>query len=103
MIKEELRKEIEKEAKRRTRGFRNQENCIQSYIMGASDFAEPREKRIAELEQELAEYKEVFGSCETCKRTCDIDNAIQQANKGLDLDKIADEMKQDLKDSEVEK
>jgi CO dehydrogenase/acetyl-CoA synthase alpha subunit len=65
--------------------------------MGASDFAEPREKRIAELEQELAEYKEVFGSCETCKRTCDIDNAIQQANKGLDLDKIADEIEQDLK------
>lgn len=40
MIKEELRKEIEKEAKRRTQGFRNQENCIQSYIMGASDFIE---------------------------------------------------------------
>lgn len=38
MINEELRKEIEKEAKRRTQGFRNQENCIQSYIMGASDF-----------------------------------------------------------------
>jgi hypothetical protein len=33
-----LRKEIEKEAKRRTQGFKNQENCIQSYIMGASDF-----------------------------------------------------------------
>ena len=40
MIKEELRKEIEKEAKRRTKGFRNQENCIQSYVMGASDFIE---------------------------------------------------------------
>lgn len=40
MIKEELRKEIEKEAKRRTKGFRNQENCIQSYIMGATDFIE---------------------------------------------------------------
>lgn len=40
MIKEELRKEIEKEAKRRTKGFKNQENCIQSYIMGALDFIE---------------------------------------------------------------
>ena len=40
MIKEELRKEIEKEAKRRTKGFRNQENCVQSYIMGATDFIE---------------------------------------------------------------
>ena len=36
-------------------------------------------------------------------KDCDIDNAIQQANKGLDFDKIADEMEQDLKDSEVEK
>ena len=33
-------------------------------------------------------------------KDCDIDNAIQQANKGLDFDKIADEMEQDLKDSE---
>lgn len=40
MIKEELRKEIEKAAIRRTKGFKNQENCIQSYIMGATDFIE---------------------------------------------------------------
>ena len=32
-------------------------------------------------------------------KNCDIDNAIQQANKELDFDKIADEMEQDLKDS----
>lgn len=42
MIKEELRREIEKEAKRRTKGFRSQENCIQAYIMGATDFVEKR-------------------------------------------------------------
>lgn len=47
--------------------------------------------------------------CEECKQAeqflkdSDIDNAIQQANEGLDFDKIADEMEQDLKDSEVEK
>ena len=35
-------------------------------------------------------------------KDCDIDDAIQQANKGLDFNKIADEMEQDLKDSEVE-
>lgn len=40
MIKEELRKEIEKEAIRRTKGFKSQENCIQSYIIGALDFIE---------------------------------------------------------------
>lgn len=52
MIKEELRKEIEKEAKRRTQGFRNQENCIQSYIMGASDFLE-KETNNPEMSFEL--------------------------------------------------
>lgn len=64
MIKEELRKEIEKEAKRRTKGFRNQENCIQSYIMGASDFAEPREKEIAELNSKLGEQMFDCAHCE---------------------------------------
>lgn len=63
MIKEELRKEIEKEAKRRTKGFRNQENCIQSYIMGAKDFAEPREKRIAELEEQIEKMKKYIKAC----------------------------------------
>ena len=53
MIKEELRKEIEKEAKRRTQGFRNQENCIQSYIMGATDFAR---KEISNPEMNLELY-----------------------------------------------
>lgn len=33
-------------------------------------------------------------------RETDIDNAIQQANEGLNLDKIADEMEQDLKENE---
>lgn len=64
MIKEELRKEIEKEAKRRTKGFRNQENCIQSYIMGASDFAEPREKEIAELNDKIGEQMFECAHCE---------------------------------------
>lgn len=36
-------------------------------------------------------------------RDCDIDEAIQQTNEVLDFDKIADEMKQDLKESEVKK
>lgn len=48
-------------------------------------------------------YYEVRKQAEQFLKDCDIDNAIQQANKGLDFDKIADEMEQDLKDSEVEK
>ena len=46
---------------------------------------------------------ECLAEAEQFLKDCDIDNAIQQANKGLDFDKIADEMEQDLKDSEVEK
>ena len=64
MIKEELRKEIEKEAKRRTQGFRNQENCIQSYIMGATDFVEVEEKKITELNDKLSEQMFECASCE---------------------------------------
>lgn len=64
MIKEELRKEIEKEAKKRTQGFRNQENCIQSYIMGASDFVEIKEKEITELNSKLSEQMFECAHCE---------------------------------------
>lgn len=54
---EELKKEAEEKAKKRTKGFKNQENCEASYVMGALDFAEPREKRIEELEKEVDEVK----------------------------------------------
>lgn len=64
MIKEELRKEIEKEAKRRTKGFKNQENCIQSYIMGASDFIEAKEKEIAGLNSTISEQMFECAHCE---------------------------------------
>ncbi len=50
-----------------------------------------------------SDYEELKKQAEQFLKDCDIDNAIQQANKGLDFDKIADEMEQDLKDSEVEK
>ena len=52
------------------------------------------------IKDELADN---IAKAEQFLKDCDIDNAIQQANKGLDFDKIADEMEQDLKDSEVEK
>jgi hypothetical protein len=55
MTKEELKHEAEEKAKKRTKGFKYQENCETSYIMGALDFAEPREKRIEELEKENAD------------------------------------------------
>jgi hypothetical protein len=46
MTKEELKKEAEENAKKRTKGFKCQDNCEKSYVMGALDFAEPREKQI---------------------------------------------------------
>lgn len=49
------------------------------------------------------DWVKAYNEAEQFLKDCDIDNAIQQANKGLDFDKIADEMEQDLKDSEVEK
>ena len=53
MNKEELKKDAEEKAKKRTKGFKCQDNCEKSYVMGALDFAEPREKRIAELQDKL--------------------------------------------------
>ena len=55
MTKETLKQETEEKAKKRTKGFKCQKNCEKSYIMGALDFAEPREKQITELEKENAE------------------------------------------------
>ena len=55
------------------------------------------------IERGIKISDKIRAEAEQFLKDCDIDNAIQQANKGLDFDKIADEMKQDLKDSEVEK
>jgi hypothetical protein len=49
------KEELEKEARFRTKGWKEQENCVQAYLAGA----EPREKRIEELEKENAELKTV--------------------------------------------
>lgn len=48
--------ELEKEARFRTKGWKEQENCVQSYIAGAK----PREKRIAELRDKLTKAKEII-------------------------------------------
>lgn len=48
-----------------------------------------KDKRIAELEKENAEYKELFGDCSTCKRTCDMGNCCNPRTKnGYLLDKV---------------
>ena len=57
MTKEELEKEAEEKAKKRVKEFACQDNCEKSYVMGALDFAEPRERHIAELKKQL-DWKE---------------------------------------------
>jgi len=59
--KEALKQEAEEKAKKRTKGFKCQENCEKSYVMGALDFAEPREKQIAELEKRIRNQAESLG------------------------------------------
>lgn len=66
MIEKELKQEAEEKAKKRTKGFKCQDNCEKSYVMGALDFAEPREKRIAELEAQIEGMKRYL-DCEYCE------------------------------------
>ena len=58
MDSKQLKREAEEKAKKRTEGFKCQDNCEKSYVMGALDFAEPRELKIAELERENTELRE---------------------------------------------
>lgn len=125
MTKEELKKEAEEKAEIYFNSLEVDDGNVSdtrfssydifvAYEKGAFDFAEPREKRIAELEalihaerkrqeqcddihlrkiaeleEENAEYKEVFGDCETCKRICDMGNCCDPRTKdGYLLDKI---------------
>jgi len=53
-----MTEELEKEARFYTKGWKEQENCVQAYLAGA----EPREKRIAELEAQIEKMK-CGGNC----------------------------------------
>lgn len=52
------KEELEKEARFRTKGWKEQENCVQAYLAGAA----PREKRIVELEAQIEKMK-CCGNC----------------------------------------
>lgn len=126
MTKEELRKEATTTVEWKCTPMIDRLTFVNGYITGA----EPREKRIEELEarctelflqnnefaEQLTKAKEIIKflinpqlldkpqyyewrlKAEQFLRETDIDNAIQKANEGLDLDKIAEEVEQDLKD-----
>jgi hypothetical protein len=59
MTTDELKKEAEESLDKRlgTYAYIRKQDCYTNYVDGYIDSAEPREKRIAELEQENAELK----------------------------------------------
>lgn len=90
MTNEELKQQFYKYIKDHEDYFDPREPWTERIILQIwLDCAEPREKRIAELVKENAEYKELFGGCSTCKRTCDIGNCCDPRTKnGYLVDKV---------------
>ena len=88
MNKEELEKEARINLKRRFGEFFPQ--LIISYVMGA----EPREKRIAELEKRCANYEMTISKME--KGTCDICKEIEKDKKIEELEAKIEKMKADV-------
>jgi hypothetical protein len=64
MIEEELKQEAEKSLDKRlgTYAYIRKQDCYTNYVDGYIDSAEPREKRIAELEEKIS----VLLSCKNC-------------------------------------
>jgi hypothetical protein len=69
MTKEELVNEAEKSLDKRlgTYAYIRKQDCYTNYVDGYIDSAEPREKRIEELEKENAELKEKLGDVQMQK------------------------------------
>ena len=73
MTREELRKEATMTVEWECTPLIDRPLFVHAYITGA----EPREKRIAELEKENAELKEqclILADCNTCNSTCKTEN-----------------------------
>jgi NAD-dependent SIR2 family protein deacetylase len=66
MIEEELKQEAEKSLDKRlgTYAYIRKQDCYTNYVDGYIDSAEPREKRIAELEQQIEKMK----CCYNCSK-----------------------------------
>lgn len=68
---------------------------VRDLIDDTVDFKESKERATYCYEQEKFD---TYREAEQFLRETDIDNAIQKANKGLNLDKIAEEIEQDIKE-----
>jgi NAD-dependent SIR2 family protein deacetylase len=67
MIEEELKQDAEKSLDKRlgTYAYIRKQDCYTNYVDGYTDGAEPREKRIAELEAQIEKMK----CCYNCKHS----------------------------------
>ena len=81
------KEELEKEARFYTKGWKEQENCVQAYLASAK----PREKRIAELEKRCANYEMALSKME--KGTCDVCKEIEKDKRLEELKKENAELK----------
>lgn len=104
--KNKLKREAEEKAKKRTKGFKCQDNCEKSYVMGALDFAEPREKQIqidaeqiralqkqnGELTDRVKELEEKLKK-ETAQRIYNFNKSIEWKEKHRELEAQNEKMK----------
>ena len=81
MTKEELEKEVEEKAETYSEAFIEKGVAKASYAKGYLAGAEPREKRIAELEAQIEKMK----CCGNCKHQCSFlfQDEIDCENNGL--------------------
>ena len=96
MDSKQLKQEAEEKAKKRVKGFKCQDNCEKSYVMGALDFAEPRELKIAELERENTGLREKLKP-ENCLKLLAKEGYIKFTSDQLDK---AKEIIKDLLDTQ---
>jgi hypothetical protein len=74
----------------------------------AARMSEKVEKQLREENEKLKKQIEQMQDtscpdvfCEDCTKDCEMKKIMEQANEGLDLDKIADEVEQDIKEQKV--
>ena len=74
MTKEELKQEAEKSLDKRlgTYAYIRKQDCYTNYVDGYIDSAEPREKRIVELEAQIEKMKsDVMANIKWADKNCD--------------------------------
>ena len=100
MTKEKLAKEAEEKAKKRTKGFKCQDNCEKSYVMGALDFAEPREKQIQALGERCLQLQKDKGNL--TDRVIELEAENEQIKNSDTLCKVIGEQKRKIAELEAQ-